>query len=876
MMRSAAGAIAERAARQEDFSRETYLGRVTARNSDGTLDVVPQHSFEIYAKHYTGGSNLSLTTGANQKWAFQFVAPTGGEVKVCGVTVNLKTDGTGASGLITFGIRADSGGLPGSSVGTIGTLDARRLITDYYDMEIDAASPISLTPGATYWLTLDFAPVTGNVWSNGEAGGNGLAHSSDGGSTWSVSDSTAVYRVYRYTVLRDLNVRASDHVFQRNDVVVVNRLRGSHLREEVMGQAKGSGTSLALTQIAATPYDGGPEYWKETDGVIHPTNSDDKVALGGTDINATIWIDPAGVVRVSVLLGVVHTPTSASDPTMKLRPAALPSDTTWPLLSLQDKDQNEVARWEASGRVYAPSAYVTGALTAGSVVSAGSLFFGGATAWAWGLSGADAALSGYGVDLNWHTVLKVSDTTGAISFGIDAATYTFPVADGSVGQSLVTNGAGVVSWATAGAHAMLNGATHTDTQAGTVVRGDVIVGDATPKWARLAKGTATYVLKAGATDVTWGQVAYSELSGVPATFAPAAHVLDSATHTVSGLTPGHFLKATGATTFGFAAHGLTYSDVGAAEVGHTHGQLHDQAHGLLTVADHSDVGTYLNQALLTTSGVTFNNLALTSASNALLSLTRAVQATDYAFATFGTAAANPDWALGEPANSQAFTLYKDPAGAPLLALSVAFATGAVTVPVSLTVAALAGYIKGTAGLLSGQAGVPQADCTGLTMADSPQFAGLGLGGARVNIADFYGATGAQLIFRMRNAGVAGGDDVIIRLNTASQYNWDVWADRTNARLGIGLLGAPQISIAGGTSLVTFSAAIDVTTDARCRQVICDGDNAGVAATTSLTNTSSAAGATARGVVGGSATNNAIWVKIYVGTTAYYIPAWAAA
>jgi len=44
---------------------------------------------------------------------------------------------------------------------------------------------------------------------------------------------------------------------------------------------------------------------------------------------------------------------------------------------------------------------------------------------------------------------------------------------------------------------------------------------------------------------------------------PTAHQLDGALHTVSGLTPGDFLKATGATTFGFAAHGLTAADVGA-------------------------------------------------------------------------------------------------------------------------------------------------------------------------------------------------------------------------------------------------------------------------------------------------------------------------
>jgi hypothetical protein len=50
--------------------------------------------------------------------------------------------------------------------------------------------------------------------------------------------------------------------------------------------------------------------------------------------------------------------------------------------------------------------------------------------------------------------------------------------------------------------------------------------------------------------------------------APVAHQLDSASvHTVSGLTTGNFLKATSATTFGFATHGLTYADVGADAAG---------------------------------------------------------------------------------------------------------------------------------------------------------------------------------------------------------------------------------------------------------------------------------------------------------------------
>ncbi len=48
------------------------------------------------------------------------------------------------------------------------------------------------------------------------------------------------------------------------------------------------------------------------------------------------------------------------------------------------------------------------------------------------------------------------------------------------------------------------------------------------------------------------------------TFATKIHnLIDPVNHPVTGLTAGHFLKALTDTTYGFAAHGLTYSDVGA-------------------------------------------------------------------------------------------------------------------------------------------------------------------------------------------------------------------------------------------------------------------------------------------------------------------------
>lgn len=68
---------------------------------------------------------------------------------------------------------------------------------------------------------------------------------------------------------------------------------------------------------------------------------------------------------------------------------------------------------------------------------------------------------------------------------------------------------------------------------------------------------------------------------------PTAHQLDGDLHTASGLTAGYFLKATSPTSFGFAAHGLTYSDVGAAAASHTQAAS--------TISDSTTVG----RALLT-------------------------------------------------------------------------------------------------------------------------------------------------------------------------------------------------------------------------------------------------------------------------------------
>ena len=89
-----------------------------------------------------------------------------------------------------------------------------------------------------------------------------------------------------------------------------------------------------------------------------------------------------------------------------------------------------------------------------------------------------------------------------------------------------------------------------------------------------------------------GSIDWANILNKPSTFPPSAHQLDSSSyHTVSGLTTGHFLKATGATSFGFAAHGLSYGDVGAAAASHG-----DEAHSGSIIPD-ADQDFLENEAL---------------------------------------------------------------------------------------------------------------------------------------------------------------------------------------------------------------------------------------------------------------------------------------
>jgi len=86
--------------------------------------------------------------------------------------------------------------------------------------------------------------------------------------------------------------------------------------------------------------------------------------------------------------------------------------------------------------------------------------------------------------------------------------------------------------------------------------GDIIYG--APAATRLAgniTSTKNFLSQTGTGTVSaapvWSTISYSDLTGTPGTFTPAAHVLDSATHTITGKTAGQVLLATAATTYAF-------------------------------------------------------------------------------------------------------------------------------------------------------------------------------------------------------------------------------------------------------------------------------------------------------------------------------------
>lgn len=81
---------------------------------------------------------------------------------------------------------------------------------------------------------------------------------------------------------------------------------------------------------------------------------------------------------------------------------------------------------------------------------------------------------------------------------------------------------------------------------------------ATRAVANLSDGAHVILDSGSYANPTWiTSLAWSKISSPPSTYAPSAHDLTGAAHTASGLTTGHFLRATGATAFGFGTAAST-------------------------------------------------------------------------------------------------------------------------------------------------------------------------------------------------------------------------------------------------------------------------------------------------------------------------------
>ena len=97
---------------------------------------------------------------------------------------------------------------------------------------------------------------------------------------------------------------------------------------------------------------------------------------------------------------------------------------------------------------------------------------------------------------------------------------------------------------------------------------------------------------------------------------PTSHTLVS--HTASSLTTGHFLKATGATTFGFAAHGLSASDVSALASNHaasgvTTNKITNWDNAHTHISNNGSDHSFINQNVTSTGNPTFGSLTLNGA-----------------------------------------------------------------------------------------------------------------------------------------------------------------------------------------------------------------------------------------------------------------------
>ena len=121
------------------------------------------------------------------------------------------------------------------------------------------------------------------------------------------------------------------------------------------------------------------------------------------------------------------------------------------------------------------------------------------------------------------------------------------------------------------------------------------------------------------------------------------------------------------------------------------------------------------------------------------------------------------------------------------------------------------------------------------------------------------------------------DDSNLTMTTNAAGDKTLTISASNAGAGAGdiALTADALLITGDTDVTGY---VDATTTVRGSTLIADGDAGGVASTNALTNATLAAGANGATLIqvpGTGAAAQVGWIKVYVGTTAYAVPYWAA-
>jgi hypothetical protein len=204
--------------------------------------------------------------------------------------------------------------------------------------------------------------------------------------------------------------------------------------------------------------------------------------------------------------------------------------------------------------------------------------------------------------------LSVTDITAGVTRTWSVGNYSgypaVPTNEGTSGQFLQSAGAGAQpTWHTlvAGdvpAHNMLS-ATHGDTLADTVGQGDLIVGNATPKWSRLAIGAAGRVLRSDSINPSWSQVVLTTdvtgtlpigNGGTGQTTAPAGSIIygnagGTAFVALTNGTSGQVLTSSGGTaapTWASPGGGTTHEMLSAT---HTDTTVSAKVRGGLLVVD---------------------------------------------------------------------------------------------------------------------------------------------------------------------------------------------------------------------------------------------------------------------------------------------------